>query len=141
MKNEITKELISELTALVKLSRKLFPDSKVNLYITPGYISTDYIAIPLETGLSYNAYKLTVNKKLLYTKAGKLRANPRIEIESTPDKLKLPPLEKLKRTKNVFVNKDGILVAGERQHVPGTSKVRVGLNPHIYKLDPTFTAI
>lgn len=140
MKNEITKELISELTALVKLSRKLFPDSKVNLYITPGYISTDYIAIPLETGLPY-AYKLTANKELLYTKAGKLRANPRIEVESTSDKLKLPPLEKLKRTNNVFVNKDGILVAGERQHVPGTSEVKVGLNPYIYKQDSTFTAI
>ena len=47
MKNEITKELMSELTALVKLSRKLLPDSKLNLYITPGYISTNNIPIPL----------------------------------------------------------------------------------------------
>lgn len=135
----ITNEVKSALNELMTLSVKFGFNKPTKIYIFPDCVTTNYIAIPIDT--QYNeGQELVVNNDKLYTKSGIMRKKPVLEIiETKTTNEKQLSYNKLLKNRNAYVNKDGVLLFGTRSLKNG--KVVVLLNPSISEVDSSFVSV
>lgn len=138
----LSNETLTAIKKLTKLSRAFFPDmTNVKLYISSTQVMTEYLIVPVDTGLEDN-FLLDFDQDSLYTKGGKVRATPKLILNGLlPSSLKFASYSSYLERPSFYVNKEGVIVPPSLTFDIETKRKGLGLNSRIAELDPTFKRI